>query len=109
MTDALDEPGVDRCGDAYFELLLVSAQVSAAVGDIEAADTDLRPAERVATSLGRDLDALGAMLQRAQLHGSVRSPDEDAADAALADGSSRSPRRRWPAGLSVPCHGGRGG
>ncbi|HMG31310.1 MAG TPA: AAA family ATPase [Jiangellaceae bacterium] len=85
VSDALDEPGVDRCGDAYFELLLVSAQASAAAGNIEAADTDLRRAERVATSLGRDLDALGAMLQRAQLHGSIRSPEEDAADAALAE------------------------
>ncbi|MGH8825221.1 MAG: Rab family GTPase [Jiangellaceae bacterium] len=84
VSDALDEPGVDRCGDAYFELLLVSAQASAAAGNSEAADTDLQLAERVATSLGRDLDALGAMLQRAQLHGSMQSPDEEAADAALA-------------------------
>jgi hypothetical protein len=84
VSDALDEPGVDRCGDAYFELLLVSAQASAAAGNTEAADTDLQRAERVATSLGRDLDALGAMLQRAQLHGSIRSPEEEAADAALA-------------------------
>jgi hypothetical protein len=84
VSDALDEPGVDRCGDAYFELLLVSAQASAAAGNIEAADTDLQRAERVASSLGRDLDALGAMLQRAQLHGSIRSPEEEEADAALA-------------------------
>jgi cellulose synthase operon protein C len=84
VSAALDEPGVDRCGDAYFELLLVSAQASAAAGNTEAADTDLQQAERVATSLGRDLDALGAMLQRAQLHGSIRSPEEGAADAALA-------------------------
>jgi hypothetical protein len=75
---------VDRCGDAYFELLLVSAQASAASGNVEAADTDLQRAERVATSLGRDLDALGAMLQRAQLHGSIQSPEEEEADAALA-------------------------
>jgi cellulose synthase operon protein C len=84
VSDALDEPGVDRCGDAYFELLLVSAQASAASGNVEAADTDLQRAERVATSLGRDLDALGAMLQRAQLHGSIQSPEEEEADAALA-------------------------
>ncbi|HEX6577193.1 MAG TPA: hypothetical protein VF082_02420, partial [Jiangellaceae bacterium] len=84
VSAALDEPGVDRCGDAYFELLLVSAQAAAAAGNTEAADTDLQQAERVATSLGRDLDALGAMLQRAQLHGSIRSPEEEAADAALA-------------------------
>jgi cellulose synthase operon protein C len=84
VTEALDEAGVDRCGDAHFELLLVSAQVSAAIGDIDAADTDLYRAEQVATSLGRELDALGAMLQRAQLYAAIHSADEEKVDAALA-------------------------
>ncbi len=83
VTEALDKEGVERCGDAYFELLLASAEVARAVGDIAAADTDLLQAERVATSLGREFDALGVMLQRAQLHESVHSPDEDDVDSAL--------------------------
>ena len=84
ITEALDNEGVERCGDAYFELLLASAEVARAVGDIAAADTDLLQAERVATSLGREFDALGVMLQRAHLHESVHSPDEDDVDSALA-------------------------
>lgn len=80
---ALDEEGVDRCGDPYFELLLTSAEAARVAGDIQAADDDLSLAERVANSLGRDFDALGVMLQRAQLHESVHSPDEDEVDAAL--------------------------
>ena len=70
------------CGDTYLELLLKSADMAAARGDLDSADADLTRAERAATSLGRELDALGVLLRRAQLH-----PDDtaagEAADVAL--------------------------
>ncbi|HEU5266844.1 MAG TPA: AAA family ATPase [Jatrophihabitans sp.] len=74
--------GIEVCGDTYLELLLKSADMAATRGDLDAADTDLQRAERAATSLGRELDALGALLRRAQLHPNDTAAG-GAADAAL--------------------------
>lgn len=75
VTRALAEPGIEEHGDAYLELLLLSARAAAEGGDAEGADDDLALAERTATRMGRDLDALGALLQRTQLR--PPAPAED--------------------------------
>lgn len=82
VSEALAEPGVDEYGDIYLELLLLSAQVAVQAGDLAAADGDLAVAERTASRLGRELDALGVQLQRAQLH--LTEDDVDEVDASLA-------------------------
>lgn len=84
VAEALDDPGTERCGDTYLELLLLSAQIAEQEGNTDGADCDLRQAESVATHLGKDFDALGAMLQRARLHRAVGSPDQQEIDLALA-------------------------
>ncbi|TDD65477.1 ATP-binding protein [Jiangella aurantiaca] len=75
VADALAEPGIEENGDAYLELLLLSARIAAESGDVEWADDDLALAERTATRMGRDLDALGALLQRTRLPDSADAGD----------------------------------
>lgn len=82
VTEALAEPGIDEYGDVYLELLLLSAQVAVQAGDLAAAENDLAVAERMASRLGRELDALGVQLQRAQLH--LPGDGGDDADVSLA-------------------------
>jgi hypothetical protein len=80
VTRALAEPGIEEHGDAYLELLLLSARVAAEGGDAEGADDDLALAERTATRMGRDLDALGALLQRTQLRAAAPPAGRDVDD-----------------------------
>ncbi|HEY5841077.1 MAG TPA: AAA family ATPase [Mycobacterium sp.] len=84
VIEALDQPGMDGCGETYLELLLLSARIAAVGGDVAGADADLQVAESVATDADRELDALGALLQRAQLHNSADSPEVTTVDTALA-------------------------
>jgi tetratricopeptide (TPR) repeat protein/ABC-type transporter Mla maintaining outer membrane lipid asymmetry ATPase subunit MlaF len=64
----LDEDQTEQCDEVRLELLLLSARVHAKSGDLASADADLDRAEQTASQLGRDLDALGALLMRARLH-----------------------------------------
>ncbi|MFJ8016963.1 AAA family ATPase [Streptomyces sp. NPDC096339] len=61
--------GADRAGfpELQMELLLLSARLAEEDGDLAAADADLVEAEEIATGLGRDFEALGALLARARL------------------------------------------
>ncbi|MET7533258.1 AAA family ATPase [Streptomyces goshikiensis] len=73
---AAAEAAVDRAEeagstDARLDLLLLSARLAEEDGDPRAAERDLVEAEDIATGLGRDFDAMGAMLHRARL---VASP-----------------------------------
>ncbi|MCX4539558.1 ATP-binding protein [Streptomyces sp. NBC_01565] len=66
------EEAVDRAEeagstDARLDLLLLSARLAEEDGDLRAAERDLMEAEDIATGLGRDFDAMGAMLHRARL------------------------------------------
>ena len=63
---ALDNPAAAACGESYLELLLLSGRLAELAGDLRSADAELLHAERVATSLDRDLEALGALLERAE-------------------------------------------
>ncbi|MBB5790185.1 AAA family ATPase [Jiangella mangrovi] len=80
VADALAEPGIEQNGDAYLELLLLSARIASESGDVEGADDDLALAEATATRMGRDLDALGALLQRTRLPGAAAAEDHDQHD-----------------------------
>ena len=77
---ALDQPEVEQQGAVHLELLLLSARLAADQGDLATADSELEVAEAAATALGDDLEILGVLLQRIQLHESVA---EDAPDSAL--------------------------
>ncbi|MEV0411485.1 hypothetical protein AB0I68_11950 [Streptomyces sp. NPDC050448] len=73
-TEARDmaQEAVDRAeeagdADAQLELLLLSARLAEEDGDVQDAERDLVEAEDIATGLGRDFDAMGAMLARARL------------------------------------------
>ncbi|MFE9841738.1 AAA family ATPase [Streptomyces goshikiensis] len=73
---AAAEAAVDRAEEAgstdvRLDLLLLSARLAEEDGDPRAAERDLVEAEDIATGLGRDFDAMGAMLNRARL---VASP-----------------------------------
>ncbi|MFJ5633474.1 AAA family ATPase [Streptomyces goshikiensis] len=73
---AAAEAAVDRAEetgstDVRLDLLLLSARLAEEDGDPRAAERDLVEAEDIATALGRDFDAMGAMLHRARL---VASP-----------------------------------
>ncbi|MFC6517136.1 hypothetical protein ACFQFR_32760 [Streptomyces goshikiensis] len=73
---AAAEAAVDRAEEAgstdvRLDLLLLSARLAEEDGDPRAAERDLVEAEDIATALGRDFDAMGAMLHRARL---VASP-----------------------------------
>ncbi|WP_405533283.1 AAA family ATPase [Streptomyces avidinii] len=61
--------GADEAGfpELRLELLLLSARLAEADGDVSEADEDLAEAEEAATSLGREFEALGALLSRARL------------------------------------------
>ncbi|MER7466076.1 hypothetical protein [Streptomyces sp. NPDC097981] len=60
--------------DAQLDLLLLSAHLAQEDGDVQEAERDLVEAEDIATGLGRDFDAMGAMLARARL---AVSPEGD--------------------------------
>ncbi|MFD3554657.1 AAA family ATPase [Streptomyces goshikiensis] len=69
---AAAEAAVDRAEEAgstdvRLDLLLLSARLAEEDGDPGAAERDLVEAEDIATGLGRDFDAMGAMLHRARL------------------------------------------
>ncbi len=66
--DQLDGDQSEQCDEVRLELLLLSARLHAKSGDLASADADLDRAEQTASSLGRDLDALAALLMRARLH-----------------------------------------
>jgi hypothetical protein len=67
------------------EQLLLSARLATEDGDLAAAEDDLTTAETVATSLNRDLEALGALLERARLSNRLGAPvNPSDADAELA-------------------------
>ncbi|GGT12328.1 AAA family ATPase [Streptomyces purpureus] len=78
------EAAVDRadkagCAELQLELLLLSARLAEAAGDASAADRDLAEAVDIATLLGRDFEAMGALLARARL--AERTPgDPDRAE-----------------------------
>ncbi|MET9882009.1 ATP-binding protein [Streptomyces sp. NPDC006430] len=66
------QQAVDRAeeagnADAQLDLLLLSAHLAEDDGDVRGAERDLAEAEDIATGLGRDFDAMGAMLARARL------------------------------------------
>ncbi|MEU9300076.1 ATP-binding protein [Streptomyces sp. NPDC048269] len=59
------------------ELLLLSARLAEADGELGEADEDLAEAEEIATGLGKDFEALGALLTRARLASGVEENDEE--------------------------------
>ncbi|MGW5847290.1 AAA family ATPase [Streptomyces sp. NPDC055254] len=67
-TDAAVD-GADEAGfpELRLELLLLSARMAEADGDLAEAGRDLGEAEELAAGLGRDFEALGALLARARL------------------------------------------
>lgn len=74
------EAAVDRAEDGkqpelQFELLLLSARLAEEDGDVKEADRALAEAEDVATRVGRDFEAMGALLARAKL--TAASPEEN--------------------------------
>ncbi|MFB6614640.1 AAA family ATPase [Streptomyces sp. NPDC056367] len=72
--------GADRAGfpELQLELLLLSARLAQEDGDLAAAGADLVEAEEIATDLGRDFEALGALLARARLGGGSEDRDTEA-------------------------------
>ncbi|MCX5195328.1 ATP-binding protein [Streptomyces sp. NBC_00249] len=80
---AAADAAVERADEDGFpalqlELLLVSARLAEADGDLAEADDDLAEAEEIATGLGKDFEALGALLTRAQLASRTEEHDQDA-------------------------------
>ncbi|WP_327265596.1 ATP-binding protein [Streptomyces sp. NBC_01232] len=59
------------------ELLLLSARLAEAEGDLTEAYDDLAEAEEAATGLGKDFEALGALLTRAQLAPGTEDNDQE--------------------------------
>ncbi|WP_190344749.1 hypothetical protein [Streptomyces venezuelae] len=91
---AADE-AADRADEAGFpelqlELLLLSARLAEADGDLGEAADDLAEAEEIATGLGRDFEAMGALLARARLGAAAERPDPEVGDR-LADRLRRLP------------------
>ncbi|MFG2981620.1 AAA family ATPase [Streptomyces sp. NPDC048258] len=79
---AAAEAAVDRAAEDGFpgrqlELLLLSSRLAEADGDRGEADEDLAEAEEIATGLGKDFEALGALLTRAQLASGAEDHDEE--------------------------------
>ncbi|MCJ0874491.1 ATP-binding protein [Streptomyces sp. AP-93] len=64
---AIERADEDGFPALQLELLLLSARLAEADGDLAEADDDLTEAEEIATGLGKDFEALGALLTRAQL------------------------------------------
>ncbi|MFE4258797.1 AAA family ATPase [Streptomyces sp. NPDC056883] len=60
------------------ELLLLAARLAEADGDLSEAHDDLAEAEEIATGLGKDFEALGALLTRAQLASRTEEHDQEA-------------------------------
>ncbi|MBW5482775.1 AAA family ATPase [Streptomyces bambusae] len=97
------DEAVERAEQAGFselqlELLLMSARLAKEAGDLAAADEDLVEAEQIATALGRESEALGALLERARL-GSAgeRDPEVDSMLAERLQGLPDSELARQPA------------
>ncbi|MFI0714680.1 ATP-binding protein [Streptomyces inhibens] len=67
LVDAIGAAERAGCAERRLELLLLSARLSEDAGDPASANRDLRVAEDVAVGLGQDLEAMGALLARAQL------------------------------------------
>ncbi|CAL9362311.1 hypothetical protein SUDANB120_00692 [Streptomyces sp. enrichment culture] len=64
---AIDRAEEAGDADAELDLLLLAARLAEEDGDPAAADRDLAEAEDLATGLGRDFDAMGALLARSRL------------------------------------------
>ncbi|NXY94948.1 ATP-binding protein [Streptomyces sp. BR123] len=64
--DAADDAEEARDADAQLELLLLSGRLAEEDGDPQEAEHDYAEAEAIATALGRDFEAMGAMLGRAR-------------------------------------------
>ncbi|MBT2468394.1 ATP-binding protein [Streptomyces sp. ISL-66] len=64
---SMERAGKDGFPGLQLELLLVSARLAEADGDLGEADEDLAEAEEIATGLAKDFEALGALMTRAQL------------------------------------------
>lgn len=80
---AAADAAVERADEDGFpalqlELLLVSARLAEADGDLAGATDDLAEAEEIATGLGKDFEALGALLTRAQLASRTEEHDQEA-------------------------------
>ncbi|WP_407840764.1 AAA family ATPase [Streptomyces sp. DSM 116496] len=80
---AAADAAVERADEDGFpalqlELLLLSARLAEADGDLTEADDDLAEAEEIATGLGKDFEALGALLTRAQLASRTEEHDQEA-------------------------------
>ncbi|RSS79098.1 AAA family ATPase [Streptomyces sp. WAC06614] len=71
----------DRAGfpELQLELLLQSARLAEEDGDLAEADRDLADAEQLAGGLGRDFEAMGALLARARLGGAGGRRDPEVA------------------------------
>ncbi|MFI0785835.1 ATP-binding protein [Streptomyces lydicus] len=88
VAEALGPAERAGCGEHRLELLLLSARLAQEDGDRRGADRALRTAEDVAMGLGQDLEAMGALLARAQLTddgAEVRSETDQQLAAQLAE------------------------
>ncbi|MFJ4778057.1 AAA family ATPase [Streptomyces sp. NPDC088762] len=74
---AVDRAEKDGFPGLQLELLLLSARLAEADGDLAEADDDLAEAEEIATGLGKDFEALGALLTRAQLASGAEKHDQE--------------------------------
>lgn len=83
LTAAFEAPGIEEHADTYLELLFLSARLFAETGDLASADADLEVAERAASRVGNELDALAVLLMRARLHEAAGSPHDEEVDRAL--------------------------
>jgi hypothetical protein len=77
---AVTAEAVDRAAAAGFrelqlELLLLSARLAEADGDVSEAGEDLAEAEEIAAGTDRPFEALGALLARARLGNAAEKPD----------------------------------
>lgn len=72
--EAVDRAAEAGSADVQLDLLLLSARLAEEEGEIREAELDLVEAEDIATALGRDFDAMGAILARARL---TASPEGD--------------------------------
>lgn len=75
---AVERADEDGFPGLQLELLLLSARLAEADGDLAEADDDLAEAEEIATGLGKDFEALGALLTRAQLASRTEEHDQEA-------------------------------
>ena len=83
IEESLSDLEAENCEGTYLELLLLSAEISAEMGDLSAADADLEVAEQVAISLGDEFQALSVTLRRAQLGNDETNPSRPGVDAAI--------------------------